>query len=118
MTKLKLPPFGTLLGALNEAGVETKSARGFWGGITSDDDIVVTFWQDEACELGRARSEPEDGDRWPVWCPRTNHGRLKEAWETGRMVENATVRAIMVQARCARCGVDARPLENCQTNNL
>ena len=87
---IKLPPFGSFRDALNKAGVKTNSARGFWGGVTEDDDIVVTIWMH--------RKRPE-GDRWPISKPRTNHGRLKDMWELGRIAPTVTVKVIMVRQR-------------------
>ena len=37
----KLPPFGKFVDALNVAGVETRTARGFWGGIVPNGDVVL-----------------------------------------------------------------------------
>src|SRR4051812_30541091 len=86
---IKLPKFGTLLAALKAAGVETNSARGFWGGVTTDDDIVVTTWTD----AGRG------GDRFEIWRPRTRHGGLLDMWDLGRIEPGATMKLIMVRQR-------------------
>jgi hypothetical protein len=52
-----LPKFDSFLSTLNAAGVRTGSARGFWGGVTADGEIVVTTWID--AERGR--------DRYKIW---------------------------------------------------
>lgn len=109
---IKLPRFGRFIDALHDVGVETNSARGFWGGVNRDDDIVVTAWIGESCEKHEGECPKHgagctchnmrsaaDGDRWPIWKPATNHGGLRDAWDTGRIVENATVRVIMVRPR-------------------
>jgi hypothetical protein len=86
---IKLPKFGKFIDALREAGVETGSARGFWGGVTKDDDIVVTAWLDQR------RAD----DSFPIWRPRTRHGGLLDMWEMGRIAPNATVRLIIVRRK-------------------
>jgi hypothetical protein len=86
---IKIPNFGTFLSALNTAGIKTASARGFWGGVTKDDDIVLTTWTD----AGRG------GDRFRVWRPRTRHGGLLDMWELGRIEPGATVKLIMLRQR-------------------
>jgi hypothetical protein len=39
---IQLPPFGKFLDKLHEAGVETGTARGFWGALDNDGGLVVT----------------------------------------------------------------------------
>ena len=84
----KHPEFGKLQDALKEAGVVTGSARGFWGGVTPDDDIVVTAWLDQHEGEGRV----------PIHQPRTRHGGLLDMWEMGRIAPNVTVRLIVLRA--------------------
>jgi hypothetical protein len=92
---IALPEFGTLLSALNRAGVvtragvETRSAHGFWGGVTKNNKIVVTAWIDAKVGNGRFR----------IARPRTGHGRLKDMWEEGRIQPGATVKLILVRQR-------------------
>ena len=86
---IKYPPFGRFLDQLKAAGVQTDSARGFWGGVTPDGDIVVTAWIDERDEHGR----------FVIWRPKTNHGGLKIAWEVGNIHVGAEVRVILVRPR-------------------
>lgn len=81
--------FGTLLSALNAAGVQTGSARGSWGGVTPDDDIVVTSWSDYA--VGK--------DRFRISRPTTRHGGLRDKWDLGLIEPGATVRLILVRQR-------------------
>jgi hypothetical protein len=71
----KLPPFGKFLAALNAAGVVTRTARGFWGGVTTEGEIIVTSWTDANDGTGR----------FYIWRPNTNHGELKTAWEVGNI---------------------------------
>ncbi len=86
---IKVPPFGKFLNQLKAAGVQTESARGFWGGVTPDDEIVVTAWIDQ-----------NDGHgRFKIWRPITNHGRLKEQWEVGNIRVGTEVRLILVRQR-------------------
>jgi hypothetical protein len=80
------PPFGTFLTALNKASVETGSARGFWGGVTPDGEIVLTTWTDAG--LG--------GDSYKVWRPINSHGGLLEAGREGRIKPGVTVKLIML----------------------
>jgi hypothetical protein len=85
----KVPPFGKFLNHLNGAGVETESARGFWGGITPEGEIVVTAWTDH-----------NDGNgRFQIWRPQTNHGNLKTAWELGNIRVGAEVKLILIRQR-------------------
>ena len=49
----RLPPFGKFVDALNAAGVDTPTARGFWGGVTPSGEIVVTSWTDANDGSGR-----------------------------------------------------------------
>jgi len=87
---LKLPTtFGKFLDQLNEAGVETASARAFWGGVTPDGEIVVTSWTDS-----------NDGNGcFYIWRPNTNHGGLRTAWEVGNIRPGAMVRLILLRQR-------------------
>ena len=79
--------FGTLIESLNAAGVKTRTSRGFWGGVTSDHKIVVTAWSDG----------PREDGGFIISRPRTNHGKLKEAWDSGRIQPGATVRLIVIR---------------------
>jgi hypothetical protein len=88
-TSLKLPPFGKFLDQLKAAGLQTGSARGFWGGVTPDGQIVVTAWTDENDGKGR----------FDIWRPRTNHGGLKTAWEVGNIHAGAEVSVILLRQR-------------------
>jgi hypothetical protein len=96
MTKpIKVPPFGKFLnqlkaaGVQTTAGVETESARGFWGGVTPNGEIVLTAWIDQ-----------NDGQgRFKIWRPKTNHGGLKDAWEMGNIRVGTEVRAILIRQR-------------------
>lgn len=88
-TGLKIPPFGTHRGALNAAGVKTKTGRGFWGGVAANGTIVVTSWTDTSDGQGRFR----------IWRPPTNHGGLKTEWEIGNIREKTKVRLIMLRNR-------------------
>jgi hypothetical protein len=85
----KLPPFGKLIDALNAAGVETASARGFWGGVNSSGEIVVTSWIDANDGAGRFR----------IARPKTNHGGLKAQWEVGNIRNGTEVRLILLRQR-------------------
>jgi hypothetical protein len=90
MTKpIKVPAFGKFLNHLRGAGVETDSARGFWGGVTSDGEIVVTAWIDRGDGHGRFK----------ISRPLTNHGNLKTAWEMGNIQVGAEVRLILIRQR-------------------
>jgi hypothetical protein len=86
---LKLPPFGRFIDALNAAGVQTGSARGFWGGVTADDAIVVTSWIDANDGAGR----------FFIWRPTTNHGGLRNQWEVGNIRVGTEVRMILLRQR-------------------
>jgi hypothetical protein len=89
---IKLPSaFGTLLSALNAAGVKTGTARGFWGGVTPDDDIVVTAWIDPRLRMG--------GGRFQISRPHTRHGGLRDMWDLGRIEPGATVKLILLRQR-------------------
>lgn len=81
--------FGTLLSALNAAGIQTGSARGSWGGVTRDGDIVATAWTDHVA--GK--------DRFSITRPKTRHGGLRDAWDLGRIEPGATIRLILVRQR-------------------
>jgi hypothetical protein len=86
---MKLPRFGKFLDQLRAAGVETKNAHGFWGGVTPEGEIVVTSWIDN-----------HDGNgRFAISRPLTNHGSLKTAWEIGNIHVGAEVRMILVRQR-------------------
>lgn len=86
---LKLPSFGKFLDQLHAAGIKTATARGFWGGVTLDSQIVVTSWTDE-----------NDGQgRFEIHRPKTNHGGLKTAWEVGNIHVGAEVTVILVRQR-------------------
>ena len=85
----KASSFGTHLAALRAAGVRTRSARGFWGGVTEKGEIVVTIWEGV---------RDRDG-RYMIWKPPTNHGGLKAAWEQGRVHPGVEVRAILLRAK-------------------
>ena len=86
---MRLPRFGKFLDQLQAAGVETKNARGFWGGVTSEGGIVVTSWTDH-----------HDGnERFLIHRPETNHGGLKTAWEVGNIHVGVEVRMILVRQR-------------------
>jgi hypothetical protein len=87
--RFKLPPFGKFLAALTAAGVVTRTARGFWGGVTTEGEIIVTSWTDT-----------NDGNgRFYIWRPNTNHGELKTAWEVGNIREGTEVRMILLRQR-------------------
>src|SRR5687767_1474510 len=79
----------TFLSALNEAGVVTATARGFWGGVAADGSIVVTGWRDLRAP----------GGGYLVWRPRDNKGGLKAAWERGEMIVGTEVKLIVLKAR-------------------
>lgn len=85
----QLPSFGTMLAALRAAGVVTGSSRGFWGGVTPDDDIVATAWLDQH----------EGEGRFPIHQPRTRHGGLLDVWEKGRIAPGITVRLILLRSK-------------------
>ena len=85
----KLPPFGKFATVLNAAGVKTGSARGFWGGVTSDGAIVLTSWLDTNNGAGG----------FYVWRPTTNHGGLKTQWEVGNIRVGIEVRLILLRQR-------------------
>src|SRR5215204_1953927 len=78
--------FTSFLEALQTAGVETNGSRRFWGGVTADDTIVVTAWTDHFTGTGFKITKPE-----------TRHGRLKDAWELGRIAPGARVKLIMLR---------------------
>lgn len=86
---LKLPTFTTYQVALREAGVDTASARGFWGGVSKGGDIVLTTWIDAGVGDGR----------FQVWKPRTRHGGLMDMWDLGRIEVGATVRLIILRPK-------------------
>lgn len=86
---IKLPPFGKFLDALNAAGVHTGTARGFWGGVTAEGEIVVTSWTDANDGTGR----------FYIWRPKTNHGGLKTEWEVGNIRAGTEVKMILLRQR-------------------
>lgn len=86
---LKLPTFGKFLDALNAAGVKTRTARGFWGGVAADGEIVVTAWTDGNDGTGR----------FYIGQPNTNHGGLKTEWEVGNIRVGTEVRLILLCQR-------------------
>lgn len=86
---LRIPSFGKYLSALNAAGIKTRTARGFFGGVTEDGQIVVTSWVDS-----------HDGDHcFFIWRPNTNHGKLKTAWDVGNIRIGTEVRLILLRQR-------------------
>lgn len=89
MNMLPIPPFGKFLDQLHSAGVQTKGARGFWGGVTPEGELVVTSWIDA-----------NDGNgRFYISRPETDHGGLKTAWEVGNIHIGAEIRLILVRQR-------------------
>jgi hypothetical protein len=86
---LVLPRFGKFLEKLNSAGVHTRTARGFWGGVTPDGEVVVTSWTDANDGAGR----------FYIWRPKTNHGGLRTAWEVGNVRVGTEVRLILLRQR-------------------
>ncbi len=86
---IRPPAFGKFLDALTAAGVETGTARGFWGGVAADGEIIVTAWTDQNDGAGR----------FYIWRPKTNHGGLKTEWELGNIHVGAEVRMIFVRPR-------------------
>lgn len=85
----KLQPFGKYLDVLNAAGVQTGSARGFWGGVATDGQIVVTSWVDANDGAGR----------FYISRPKTNHGGLKTQWEVGNIQAGTEVHLILLRQR-------------------
>jgi hypothetical protein len=85
----KLPPFEKFHTVLNKAGIDTGTARGFWGGVTKDGDLVVTSWLD---------GHDDDG-RFYVWRPKTNHGGLKDQWEVGNIRIGTEVHLILLRQK-------------------
>ncbi|MBB6179834.1 hypothetical protein [Pseudorhizobium flavum] len=86
---LKLPPFGKFLDALQTAGVNTRTARGFWGGVADDGQLVVTSWTDANDGKGR----------FSIFRPLTNHGGLKTQWDVGNIRVGTEVRLILLRQR-------------------
>ncbi len=84
----RLPAFSRFIDQLHAAGIKTGTARGFWGGINDDGEIVVTAWTDA-----------QENGRFGIWRPRTNHGGLKDAWDTGLIREGTEVRLILLRQR-------------------
>jgi hypothetical protein len=72
--------------ALNAAGVSTGTGRGFWGGVTSDGDIVVTSW---------LKDRNEDGTERFIHKPFTNHGGLRRSWDIGALTIGTKVKVIL-----------------------
>jgi len=58
--------FVPLLVAFNDAGLKEKTARGLWGGITPNGEIVVTAWSDGRLDGG-----------YVIQRPTTNRGGLE-----------------------------------------
>ena len=87
--QLKLPPFGKFLKALHDAGVQTGTARGFWGGVTAEGEIVVTAWEDDNNGTGR----------FSIFRPLTNHGGLKTQWAVGNIRVGTEVKLILLRQR-------------------
>ncbi|WP_206454462.1 hypothetical protein [Aurantimonas marina] len=85
----KLPPFQKYHEALISAGVRTATARGFWGGVTEDGQIVATSWIDANDGKGR----------FSIFRPLTNHGNLKTQWEVGNMQVGTEIRLILLRQR-------------------
>lgn len=85
----RLPPFGKFLDALTDAGVKTRTARGFWGGVAPGGEIVVTTWTDANDGTGR----------FYIWRPKTNHGGLRTEWEVGNIRVGTEVRTILLRQR-------------------
>ena len=86
---LILPPFGKFLDKLHEAGLDTGTARGFWGGKDGDGTPVVTSWIDN-----------NDGSgRFNIWKPKTNHGGLRTEWEVGNIRVGVDVKLILLRQR-------------------
>ena len=86
---IKLPPFGKFVDALNAAGVKTATARGFWGGVNDNGELVVTIWTDAHDKTGK----------FYLWRPKTNHGGLKTQWELGNITVGSEVRVILLRQR-------------------
>ncbi len=91
---LKLPPSGKFVDQLTAAGIQTKTARGFWGGVTAKGEIVVTSWHDE-----RDNRDISKVYRFYIYQPKTNHGGLKTAWEVGNIRVGTEVRMILIKQR-------------------
>lgn len=91
---LKLPPSGKFVDQLRAAGIQTKAARGFWGGVTPEGEIVVTSWLDDADQR-----DPSKVNRFYIYRPKTNHGGLKTAWEVGNIRVGTEVRMILIKQR-------------------
>jgi hypothetical protein len=84
-----VPRFGKMLDQLRAAGLETRNARGSWGGITPAGGIVATAWTDQ----------PAGDGRFLIKRPRTNHGGLKAAWDTGSLRVGTELRLILIHPR-------------------
>ncbi len=89
MSQISGTPSGRFVDALNAAGIKTATARGFWGGIADNGDIVVTSWTDARDARGR----------YYIWRPATNHGGLKAQWEFGNIRVGTAVRLILLSQR-------------------
>ncbi len=86
---MQLPSFSKYTDVLKAAGVHTGSARGFWGGVSDKDEIVVTTWIDTH----------DSTDRFYIWRPKTNHGRLRDQWDVGNIRVGTEVRVILLRQR-------------------
>jgi hypothetical protein len=53
-----LLPLGKFVDALDTAGVETRTAGGFWDGVTPDGDIVVKSWTAQAVRVEKTDRPP------------------------------------------------------------
>jgi hypothetical protein len=85
---MKWPIFGTFVDQLNAAGVQTNSARGFWGGVTPEGQVVATAWINSL--MGECR--------FPIYRPERNQGGYREAWDSGRVHVGALIRLIVVRS--------------------
>jgi len=86
---MALPAFGTYLDQLNSVGIETKTGRGFWGGIGKGGIPVVTSWIDTH----------NSKRQFYIWRPPTNHGGLKDEWDAGSIRAGTEVRLILLKNR-------------------
>jgi hypothetical protein len=75
---------------LTQAGELIGNGRGCWGGRTAEGTPVVTTWE----------HHPGAGaGRRFIWKPVTNHGGLRDLWDTGRIMPGARVRVIELRHR-------------------
>ena len=86
---MQVPSFAKYTDVLKAAGVQTGSARGFWGGVSDKDEIVVTTWIDTHDGAGR----------FYIWRPKTNHGRLRDQWDAGNIRVGTEVKVILLRQR-------------------